>query len=77
MITWADLESTALSERSRSCKTTLCGSIDVDEMPGRGRSIEKKSRLVVAQGWRVGIWEVTVRGCEVSFWSDKNIPKLW
>ena len=42
-----------------------------------GRSMETESRLVAAWGWGRGARvEVMAEGFGLSFWSDKNVPRV-
>lgn len=49
--TWMKLENLRLSERARH-KRSRAACFHLHEMPGTGKSIGIKSRLVVARGWQ-------------------------
>lgn len=55
---WMNLENIRLPESSHSQKIT-CSIIPLYEMSRIGKSIERKSRLVVARAWDKGKWRVT------------------
>ena len=49
---------------------------DLYKISRKGKSIERKSRSVVAWGWGNGKWRTAVNQYEVSFWSNENVLKF-